>query len=271
MIISTFNEPAWLEKVLWGYECQRHKDFQVVIADDGSEKLTQDLINKFISSSSLNIKHVWHPRNGYQKCQILNKAVVAADADYLIFTDGDCIPREDFVECHLANAREGGFLSGGAIRLPMSTSKSITREDIFSQQCFNLDWLLKAGLKQNFLKNLKLTPKKGLADILNYVTPANASWNGGNSSGWKKDILSVNGFDERMEYGGQDRELGERLMNKGLKGKQIRYTAICLHLDHARGYKREDSVRKNKEIRRTTTNTKTVWTPFGIKKEERTQ
>lgn len=36
VIITTYNSPVWLQKVLWGYEVQTFRDFEVVIADDGS-------------------------------------------------------------------------------------------------------------------------------------------------------------------------------------------------------------------------------------------
>ncbi len=88
-------------------------------------------------------------------------------------------------------------------------------------------------------------------------------------SGWKTDILDVNGYDERMKYGALDRELGERLMNNGIKGKQIRYSAVCIHLDHSRGYKNERDLKFNAEIRRNTKKDKRVWTDAGIQKTER--
>ena len=141
VIISTYNHPEWLEKVLWGYECQTYADFEVVIADDGSGDSTRSLIQRFIDNSNLEINHVWHEDKGYQKCQILNKSILAANTEYLIFTDGDCVPRNDFVEQHVANAEEGYFLSGGAIRLPMTTSKLLTRDDIVGQRAFNRKWL----------------------------------------------------------------------------------------------------------------------------------
>jgi hypothetical protein len=100
---------------------------------------------------------------------------------------------------------------------------------------------------------------------LNTITPTTPSWNGHNSSAWKSDILSVNGFDERMQYGGEDRELGERLINYGLKPKQIRYSAVCLHLDHPRGYVTPEMIVKNKAIREATKSNNSVWTDFGIK------
>ena len=268
VIISTYNHPKWLEKVLWGFECQTHKDFEILIADDGSGQETRDLVNQFIEQSALEIIHVWHEDQGYQKCQILNKAIQKANTDYLLFTDGDCIPRKDFVEVHVKNAEKGYYLSGGAIRLPMSTSENLTREDIISERAFQLGWLLKNGLENKPLKNLKLVQNKTLTGILNRVTPANASWNGGNASGWKENLEAINGFDERMEYGGQDRELGERLDNLGLKSKQLRYSAICLHLEHSRGYKNQKSIDKNKNIRKITCSSGVTWTDFGIVKEE---
>ena len=82
-------------------------------------------------------------------------------------------------------------------------------------------WLKENGVPSS-RTNLKLTATGKLADFLNWITPTKATWNGHNASGWLSDLLEANGFDERMQYGGQDRELGERLMNKGVKGIQIR-------------------------------------------------
>jgi len=267
VIISTYNSPEWLEKVLWGYECQTYKNFEIIIADDGSGESTKKLIERFVADSALEIVHVWHEDKGYQKCQILNKAIIASRTEYLIFTDGDCIPRCDFVSQHVKQIEKGFFLSGGAVRLPMSTSKMITREDIVSGKAFNLGWLLSKGLPKRLLKNIKLSSNPVVSRIMNKITTAKATWNGGNASGWKENLLTVNGFDERMEYGGQDRELGERLKNIGLKAKQIRYSAICIHLDHSRGYKNNESIRKNKGIRQDTRSAKIIWTPYGIRKQ----
>lgn len=266
VIISTYNSEEWLEKVLWGYETQTEKNFELILADDGSKQPTFDLIENLKPQLSYPIVHVWQEDDGFQKSRILNKAIIVAKSDYLLMSDGDCIPREDFVETHLHHKQKGYFLSGGYFMLPIDISKSITKEDIFSQKCFDVPWLKEHGLKTSF-KNQKL--RSGfLQGILNKVTPTNASWNGHNSSGWKDDILRVNGFDERMQYGGQDRELGERLINSGIHTKQIRYSAICIHLDHPRGYKNETSIAKNRTIRTETQNDKKIWTNFGIKKSD---
>jgi glycosyltransferase involved in cell wall biosynthesis len=266
IIISTYNAEAWLEKVLWSYEGQTFKNFEVLIADDGSTQLTLDMITKMQKLVSFPIKHVWHKDNGFQKCVILNKAIQQCDANYILMSDGDCIARRDFVEVHINYREKNYFLSGGYFKLPMSISKLITKKDIINTQCFNLKWLLAHGLKSSF-KNNKLTARGWKQNVLNALTPSNASWNGHNSSGWKSDILAVNGFDERMQYGGEDRELGERLMNKGIKSKQIRYSAICLHLDHERGYVKPEMIEENKKIRRQTKIDKATTTAFGINKD----
>lgn len=263
VIFSTYNSVKWLEKTLWGFANQTFKNFEIIIADDGSGEETRKKIEEIKDAFGLDIIHVWQPDEGFQKSRILNKAISHSNAEYLVFTDGDCIPRKDFLEVHVKFASPGYFLSGGYFKLPMETSKLITKEDIFKGNAFDKSWLLNNGLPRTY-KLLKLTTDGLLENALNNFTPASATWNGHNSSGWKKDIVEVNGFDERMQYGGQDRELGERLMNKGIKGKQIRYSAVCLHLDHPRGYKTKASIEKNLRIRSDTKKKKLVWTEYGI-------
>ena len=263
VIMSTYNAEAWLEKVIIGFSVQTEKDFEIVIADDGSKPATKELLDKLRNEISMPIIHVWHRDNGFQKSQILNKAIVASSSDYLIFTDGDCIPRKDFVEVHLNRREKGYFLSGGYFKLPMHLSKLISKEDIVFQRCFDLKWLKYNGLQSSF-KNTKFAVSGVLASFLNFITPTKASWNGHNASGWKSDLIAVNGFNQEMQYGGQDRELGERLFNKGLKSKQIRYSAICVHLDHKRGYVNEETWKKNFAIRKNTRKNKIIRTVIGV-------
>lgn len=265
VIISTYNHPDWLEKVLWGFAAQTFTDFEVVIADDGSTQETEQLLIKIRKHMPFPIQHVWHQDNGFQKTVILNKAIRASLSNYLLFTDGDCIPRADFVAQHNTYKQAGYFLSGGYFKLPMTISKAINQEDIVEQRCFDLNWLKKLGLPASF-KNNKLTKSAAKQRFLNWITPTEATWNGHNSSGWKADIVAANGFDERMQYGGEDRELGERLFNKGIKAKQLRYTAICVHLDHARGYVQPEMLAKNAAIRKETKNHKRTTTAYGLVK-----
>ncbi|WP_308807862.1 glycosyltransferase family 2 protein [Hyunsoonleella pacifica] len=265
VIISTYNKPEYLEKVLWSYQFQTFKNFEIIIADDGSTDETKAMVNYMVNKVDYPIRHVWHPDNGFQKTVILNKATLAAMADYLIYTDGDCIARCDFVETHLELRRPNIALSGGYFKLTEDVSKLITLNVIESQNCFKKHWLLKKGQPWSFKMN-KLSPSKLKTSLLNTFTTTKATFDGMNVSVWKDNVLEVNGFDERMVYGGEDRELGERLVNLGIVFKQIRYSAICLHLHHQRPYKNEKAIANNKLIRMATKNQKSTYTKFGITK-----
>ena len=233
-ILSTYNQPKWLKFALFAYFNQTDRDFEIVIADDGSTEETRVLIDELKSSTSLNLKHIWHPDNGFQKCRILNRAIEAADGEYLIFSDGDCIPRKDFVEVHKKHSQKGFFLSGGYFKLPLDTSNRITKESISSCECFDTKWL-KANGVPNTTKLLKLTRNKLLASISNSITPTKRTWNGHNASCWRTDALKVNGFDERMKYGGEDVEFGYRLLNSGLVAKANPLSCSMLALGPSQG------------------------------------
>lgn len=265
VVITTYNSPLWLSKVLTGYECQTFKQFRVIIADDGSTDETRKLVESFKERGQLAIDHVWHEDDGFRKCQILNKAIRETSCDYLIFTDGDCIPKPDFVKTHHDLAKPGYFLSGGYIKLTMPVSEKISENDIRSGEIFQPQWLVKNGQPKNH-KLWKLSPSRSFRNFMNRITPAAASWNGMNSSTWTKDIIAVNGFNEDMQYGGLDRELGERLWNYGHKSQQIRYSTVCLHLDHARGYAKPEIWAKNRAIRKAVKSDRTFWAVNGIER-----
>lgn len=248
VIITTYNHPAWLEKVLWGYVAQSTRDFEVVIADDGSEMPTREVIHRAKRDFGARLKHVWHEDTGFRKCEILNKAILAAEADYLIFTDGDCIPRNDFVAVHQQLAEPDRFLSGGVVWLNKQVSNAISREVIKSGRFSTSKWLRAHGWEGG-RRRMRLVREPIIATTLDVLTPTGATFNGHNASVWKSALIAVNGFDAEMGYGGLDRALGERLTNYGVKGKQIRHRAVCFHLDHERPYRKPEIVQRNREIR----------------------
>ena len=254
----------WLEKVLWGFASQTDTDFEVIVADDGSGEETLAVIAAVQAQGKLCVRHVWHEDQGFQKCQILNRAILAAKGDYLVVTDGDCIPRQDFVSEHRAAARPGCFLSGGYFKLALPVSQAITLSDVIAQRCFDRGWLSAQGMPMS-LKFLKLMVSTQMAGGFNLLTPTKPTWNGHNASCWKSDALLVNGFDERLQYGGLDREFGERLVNAGIKPRQIRYSAITVHLDHPRSYESAEGWAHNQAIRAAVRRQKIVVTPAGIK------
>ncbi len=263
VILSTYNAPDWLEKALWGYCVQSHRNFELLIADDGSTEETRRRIDQVRCQTGMTIRHIWHEDRGFRKCTILNRAIEASSADYLVFSDGDCIPRADFLETHARLARLGTFLSGGLFRLPLDVSCKIAREDILHGRATDAKWLRSVGVSRS-PKLLKLSCRPPWSRWLDRLTSTRATWNGHNSSGWKSDLLAVNGFDQRMEWGGEDRELGERLIHLGVRPVQVRHRAICVHLDHDRGYVRPEAVARNRQIWNQTRRSGATWTAFGI-------
>ncbi len=141
IILSTYNQPAWLELVLWGYASQSYKQFQIVVADDGSATDTRQVVTQMQRWTTLEVEHVWHSHAGFRKCTILNRAVQAASGDYVVFSDGDCIPRRDFVAQHVRLSEPRRFLSGGAIRLPSAVSEAILPEDVVAGRLADVTWL----------------------------------------------------------------------------------------------------------------------------------
>ncbi|MFT6269113.1 MAG: glycosyltransferase involved in cell wall biosynthesis [Alphaproteobacteria bacterium] len=263
VIFTTYNSPEWLEKVLWGFVFQTHSAFEIIIADDGSTEDTKQLIDAMRAKTGMDISHIWQQDKGFRKSRILNKAILAAKNGYIVFTDGDCIPRTDFLAVHISEAQKGYYLSGSYYKLPMSISRVITKDDIATGRCFDVKWLIMNGLPKR-RKTLKLRANGLFAAILNKITPTRCNLKGSNASAWRDDILAVNGYDERMAYGGEDREFGVRLINSGVKPKHVRYNAICVHLDHSRGYKDADMVAGNKSLRVNNERNGVATTKYGI-------
>ncbi len=265
VLISTYNNPVALEKTLWGYRYQTSGQFEVVIADDGSRDETRELIQSIQRDFPRPIQHVWHEDRGFQKNEIMNKAIIAATGDYIVVTDGDCIPRDDFVDAHRTSARPGMFLCGGShIDLPVSIHKRLVEEDVASGRLFDHGWLCSQGLPEEKYW-LRLTRNRWLAAALNLATPRRTVLIGCNASFWKCDAMAVNGFDTSWSYGAEDQEMGVRMTNHGVKSRRLKYSLVCAHLSHARSEQQEEQRMRNKRRLSKLRWAGTTWVESGIK------
>lgn len=267
VVFTTYNRTQDLVRVLAGYARQTHPHFEIVIADDGSGDETRACIEAARREWKLNIRHVWHEDIGFRKCRILNRAIAETSSDYLIFTDGDCIPHPDFVAGHLALARPGYFVSGGCVRLGETATEAVSRETVLDGHVFDRAWLHARGESPANLRKMILSAPPW-SNVFNAITTTRPTWNGHNSSTWRDEVLAVNGFDERLGYGGLDREFGERLERCGMKGIQARYTLICLHLDHPRPYRAREIMEANMKIRRENARNRVRRTAHGLQSRE---
>ncbi len=247
VILSTYDRPRDLALVLAGYALQDDTDFEVVVADDGSGPATASVISD-AAESGLPIEHVWHPHRGFGKTECLDRAITRCGGDYLVFSDGDCIPRSDFVSTHRRLAVRGHFLSGGYVRLPAELSAVLAPEDLRAGWMWDRRELRRRGVGTRH-SWFRLLPPGVLPGILDRITPTRATWNGMNASTWKEPVLEVNGFDLDLEYGGEDREFGQRLENLGLVGVRVRHRAVLLHLHHSRPYRDSAVVARQRALR----------------------
>ena len=248
VILSTYNWPHALELSLWGYAVQTWPDLQVVVADDGSGPETRATIDRVRAQSGMDIVHVWHTDRGFRKNEILNRAILRTDCEYLIFSDGDSIPHPRLVETHVRFARPDRFLAGGYVKLPARVSERITADDVRTGRATRLRWLSAQGFRPGSRVFRWSGPYLGA--LLDRVTTTPARWHGNNASTWRSHLLAVNGFDASMGYGGEDAALGDRLENLGVKPLRIRHRAPVLHLHHERPWRDPEVMRRNVDVRR---------------------
>ena len=115
VILSTYNSPDWLTKAVLGYSVQTHRDFEIVIADDGSDANTQRRIEQLRCTTTVANPSCLASQAGLPEMPDLNCAILASTAQYLLFSDGDCIPARDFIAQHVRFAAPGRLLSGAGV------------------------------------------------------------------------------------------------------------------------------------------------------------
>jgi glycosyltransferase involved in cell wall biosynthesis len=251
VIITTYEQPRWLDLVLRGWKRQEVAPRWVVVADDGSGEETRGVVERW------GAVRVRQAHDGWGKCRIVNRAVVRArelGAEYLLFTDGDFLPARDLLARHLQHARPDRYVCGGVVRLSREASLAMRPEDV-DAGVFESG---RGGNKPHY------TLPRTVGRALDLLLPRRAEWKGGNASTWTEAILRVNGYDERFGWGLEDRELGVRLEHAGLSGHSIRYSAPVFHLWHERPYYDPAVYERNRALLEETRRSGAVRTAHGI-------
>ncbi len=268
LIVSTYNSVRPLQLCLASVVRQDRLPEAICIADDGSGPETARAIADFTAAHpELTVRHVWHADRGFEKTAILNKAIASSEAEHLVFIDGDVMIHPCFIARHVELARPGRFCTGSLIRLDATATASVTEAMVTEGLVFDRRWLKENRAIDRLGTWLKTMPfPKPLMNFLEVTSPVQKALCGANASAFRADILRVNGYDETMKYGGEDKEFGIRLANAGVKGRHLRFTAPLVHLDHARGYVDPEKVRRHRAMIAETRKTGRYWTPDGIAK-----
>ena len=232
VIITTYNHPDALAAVLEGYLAQTDGSFEVIVTDDGSTDDTRKLVEAYRGRAQCNLSHVWQEDQGFRAATARNRALASTTADYIVFTDGDCIPLPSFVARHRLLAEPGYFLAGNRLLLSEQFTQKVLREKI-PVHAWGISRWLAAWMKRDINRLLPLlrAPNFGM---LRKLTPQR--WHGVktcNLSAWRADLIKVNGLDETYSgWGLEDSDLAVRLIRAGVRHKSARLAAPVLHLWH---------------------------------------
>lgn len=255
LLISTYNWPEALELILKSALIQVQLPHEIIVADDGSNQQTKQLILDFQKISVIPIQHFWQEDIGFRKSKILNKAVARTTSEYIIQIDGDCIMHPKFIEDHINFARKGVYLYGSRVNiLPDFVTKVFEYKKIkfnfFSKEIKNRTRTLHFPLLSKLYKSHKGISKK---------------FRGCNVSFWREDLLSINGYNEDYEgWGREDSDLAIRLGNNGIKARRLRYSGIMYHIHHKINSK--NNFELNDKIQKETIANKIIKVSNGIDK-----
>jgi len=223
LIISTYNWPKALELVLESVLHQSRMPDEILIADDGSDGQTKELIDAFRKSITIPVHHHWQEDRGFRKTFIMNEAMASSTGDYCIQIDGDIILHSEFVADHLSEATRGFYIKGSRAMLSPDRTKAILKTKDISIN----------PISKGVGSKINATRFPLLSRIFKGDTLRSNNLRGCNFSFWKEDFINVNGYNTDLQgWGHEDIELAARLTNLGIKQRQLKLKAVCFHLYH---------------------------------------
>lgn len=241
VVVSTYEWPEALDVVLLALADQHDDDFDVVVADDGSGPETAGVVDQWRERGPFRITHVWQPDEGWRKSRVLNLGALAAAGEYLVFLDGDSIPRQSFLAGVRRAMLPGWFVASKRLLLSRALSSRVLAEQLPVWQWSAARWIL--GAPHELFRRDRERGRPGVllpirdrrrpwrADQPDFTAPYEAY--GFCLGMWRTDFDSVNGFDLRFEnWGGEDEDIAARLRRLGLRCGWPGPKATMLHLWH---------------------------------------
>lgn len=262
VIISIYNRIDYLALLFAGFERQSFRDFEIILADDGSDENAVREIETLCLKCSFPVTHLWHEDKGFRKNKILNRAVTAARSEYLIIIDGDCVPHYKFVEEHFTSRQKNVCLTGRRVNLSgKETAKlnySNVRSGFLEKNLFSFIWDGLFGKSVDVEKGFYFTSPK----LRKFFNKKKRGIVGCNFSLFKSDMLAINGFDERYVAAsvGEDSDVQFRLELNGLEIRSVNHMAVQYHLFH----KLQARPQKNLDLFAQIKESGLAFTPFGI-------
>jgi glycosyltransferase involved in cell wall biosynthesis len=231
VIVTTYERDDALAAVLRSHAQQSDRDFEVIVADDGSGPATAALIESWKARIGHRVEHVWHEDIGFRAAEIRNRAILAARGAYCIFLDGDCIVRPDFVAAHRRLAERGWFVAGNRVLLSPALTGRVLLDGLTPENWLLARWLAercRGGVnRMAALLSLPLGPLRRMRK---------GAWQGVRSCNlavWRSDLDCIDGFDaDYSGWGREDSDIVVRLLHAGVKRKDGNFATGVIHLWH---------------------------------------
>jgi glycosyltransferase involved in cell wall biosynthesis len=229
LVVAVYKQVDFLELVFKSIEQQTFRNFELIIAEDDCSPDVKAFIDKKRECCSLDIKHITQADKGFRKNRLLNKAIAAAEGEYLVFIDGDCILHKDFLKEHMQHAKPEICLFGRRVMLDADTS-----EKLIESKDFNLLSIFK----------LLFTKTKHIECAIHLpfsFSLRKSGVRGCNFSVLKEKMIQINGFDEDFEtpFFGEDTDVQRRLKLINVKLKCSKFQTIQYHLHHGSTSRRD--------------------------------
>jgi glycosyltransferase involved in cell wall biosynthesis len=232
VIVTTYNREDALDAALRALSHQSDRNFEVVIADDGSRADTARLVESWTSRLPVPLKYVRHEHRGFRGGEIRNRGIRASAGGLCIFLDGDCLARPDFIALHRRLYEPGWFVAGNRILLSRELTQAVLTRGL-AAETWSFGTLLRGRLTGGVNRlmpalHLPLGPLRKLRS---------RDWEGAktcNLAVARSDLDRVDGFDSAYAgWGLEDSDLVVRLLHAGLRRKDGRFATGVLHLWHA--------------------------------------
>lgn len=235
IIISIYKDVEALDLILHALSLQTTRDFEIIVSEDGEAPAVAAYM---ASRLSFSIQHLTQPDIGFRKNRALNRAILAARADHLIFIDGDCVPHPAFIESHLKVVKPGVTATGRRVELGPDFSIRLRKHQLELAEFVRPMSYLRSipALKRDGTKNYEY----GLHYPLLQWTFEKRSIRlvGCNLSIHRDDLLKINGFNEEYQSPGigEDSDIDWRLQMAGVIIRNVKFSAVQYHLYHPRSY-----------------------------------
>jgi glycosyltransferase involved in cell wall biosynthesis len=226
LVISTYNNPAFLRLSMKSLFAQTVLPAEVIIADDGSTADTSELIAQLREGSPIPVVHVWQPDEGFRAGQIRNVAIAAARTGYIVQIDGDILMEPHFIADHLLHRKTKTILQGSRVFITEQKTQALIAQDSTRLSFFSRGLQRRENALRSRLISTYLTTRYKNPYPLYYARGCNMSF-------YKDDFVRVNGYSHEFTgWGHEDSELTLRLLNSGCEKHYINFHCVAYHLHH---------------------------------------